>query len=606
MPDQRTDRFRSAAFQFTYSGGLDLEYFDAVIDDTDRCLYRLKNLAIIPARNLEKEKQFSGILADDTSWDIIWKTTHSNVGHLLGKLITKLGPDQLLAFQFDEPNFENCMFPNLRTQLRLRHLSVHDSFLVTHFATARAPPHLQSLVVHGIRIYAVFPFYAFLKHVSRYSSSLSYLGLNFANLLFPADLSWARLEVAFNSLPRLRNLTCLALGNCNDMTGLQFSTLAFIPYRSLRRLKIVSCRTDELGGILGMFQRMGVERLTHLNLTRTCSTREASQIVEMLEPGLQNVHLEFEYDDGRFAVQPLWKHRDTLCSIWLESSTGTKFEEIELEAGSTTYMREFTQFRKLTELAVAINYWSIDQGAIEWDNPPNLRILRILNLDEKYTHITAACEQPCPCRIAESFVRIHAREYTHDAMLNFRVIAFGKCSEGDPEVKPMYYYIKPGGLTPTQKCSHRTTSIAEDLYGKEAEEQQGGPKQDVEYDAGDEDDNDQVTEELPKKHRLILRGGADNSNDHDYEGGYLVARIPEPDDGLTHVIRSSLQELKSGIPQNTILDVDREGVPFWEKDDMIDDPLYYETHYRVTPTGSPGGSANVGSDSDSISPIESI
>ncbi|KAJ6256347.1 hypothetical protein Dda_8845 [Drechslerella dactyloides] len=586
MALQSVSALDSVAIEFSYAGDVDIEYFDAVIDNIDGSLERLRNLAILPRCSFDMEKLVSGIYTDKKSWNRIRANTHRIVSFFLGKLMAHLAMNQLRVLQLDEPNLEGIMYPGLRTQLGLRHLSIHDSFLVSHFASARVPYALESLVVHAIRITSLPKLLTFAKHLVRYAQSLKYLALEFERLLLPYEKDWEFLQLGFAQLAPLEELKSFALANCDDMAEFQLATLALVPYEQVEKLKVVNCDFRESGGIGCFFSRMGITRLAYLNLTRTCTPAEANTILRTLESGLRKLHLEFDYNCGHILTSGLSKHKDSLLSLWIESSTAGEFHLVEDEDFPRLYMRSFTDLTQLTELAVAVGYWAIDQEIIEWANPPNIRVLRVLNLDKNYIHI-GKCRKQCLCQLADSFVRVHEREYKGAEDRRLEVIAFGKRDDLVPDVEPMYYHVNPPKGTSANESAN--SSLVRKLEDTELIQQQmqiiRRAEADHYYDANSEDETETIETEsladnLSNERQLVLRrnsgslalGSSSSGEDPGDPGSKQSTRSSN---GLSELVtRISIDKLKTKMLKTTILDVDRQSVPFWETDDMIIDEDY--------------------------------
>ncbi|KAF3928772.1 hypothetical protein ABW21_db0203195 [Orbilia brochopaga] len=603
----------ATVFLFSYSGDVDIEFFDAVIEDVDDSLERLQKLAVIPRYTLEKEKTMSGIITDTESWDRIRATTLRNLTFLIGKLTKRLTINQLRALQFDEPNSEGVMFPGLRSQLEIQHLSLHNSTLTSHFATARVPYQLKSLVLNGIFAKSERRLFVLLKHLARYSGSLEYLSLDFDRIHFSPNGDWETMQVRFIELGTLNKLKSFAVKNCTEMVGLQLSTLAFVPYEKLEKLKFVNCFFSKNDPISSFMDRMAVRNLTHLNLTRTCLPEHANKLLKNLDNGLQKIHLEFNYNAGQDVIDGLLRHRDSLLSIWLEASTANNFRQVEHEDSHGIYMLDFTAFTKLVELAIGVNYWALDNEAIDWPNPPNLRILRVLNIDDDYIHI-GKCREECLCNIADAFIRIHDGMYCGEEDQRLEVIAFGRNNDFSYDIKTMYYHVKPQGAPPDKASDEGDARLVQQLEAEndaiieqqmqiirraEAEHQEIA-EEEAHYDASGSDGADSVhpdslMDNAPQNGRLVLRGGggvgfdlsSDSDDDDEYDTNGQLARPTAPS---KLVERTTIEELKTAIPEMTILDVDREGVAFWDNDDMI---------VQSNDDAQPGHNSDVGSESGS-------
>ncbi|KAK6515804.1 hypothetical protein TWF281_004394 [Arthrobotrys megalospora] len=597
MDPTRIVLYSCAAFQFSYTGMLDIEYFDAVIDNTENSLVLMRNLAVIARCGLEKEKFLTGIEATPASWPRLRESMRRNMFYLLAKLLSRVSANQLDVFQLDEPNTEGEIFPSLRKQLHsLLHLSLHETSLVSHFSEDKVPRYLQSLVLHGINIDTGGQFLAFLVHVGRYYKSLNYLSLDFERLSFPPDVDWIGLERQFSSIHPLVSLRSLTISNCQDMMALQFSTLTLIPWTRIKRLKIVNCPSTEAGGCPGLTRRLKIVHLTHLNLTRTCSPQDADDIVGRLDVGLQRLHLEFSYEQGHMPLQSLLRrHGHTLRYLWMEASTGKRFRLVESTTGDEPFLKDFARFKRLRELALAIRYAAIEQYAIDWENPPNLRIFRILNLVERYVHMTKDQER-CACKVAEDFARIHEDELTKFHSRDLEVIVVGRHIEAAPEVQPIYYRANVPQPNSSSSSSSGSNPLEPIRFGRisihdppaprvrrhrsgNSHQLDGLEQQPVEYDAGDEaEDTDgpesPALESLSEPmSNLNLREQDDNEEDP----GLGDPSLPEGD--LKCCCLTNLDEIKNQIREITIIDVDREGAPFWEQDEMIIEEYYPNPTY---------------------------
>ncbi|TGJ64045.1 hypothetical protein EYR41_010126 [Orbilia oligospora] len=593
--------YSCAAFQYSYSGKLDIEYFDAVIDNTENSLVLMRNLAVIPRCDLEKEKFISKIEATPASWDQLSKTMRSSMFYLLAKLLSRVSANQLESFQMDEPNTGGDIFPTLQRQLSsLRHLSLHETSLVSHFADEKVPRILQSLVIHGININVGGQFLTFLLHLGRYHNSLSYLSLDFEKLSFEENVDWIGLERHFSSIRVLTKLKSLVISNCRDMMALQFSTLVLIPWTKLKRLKIINCPSTEAGGCPGLTRRLRVDNLTHLSLIRTCSPEDAAALIRGLGVGLQRLHLEFSYEQGQMSTDCLMKcHSHTLRYLWMESSTGKRFRLVESTTGKEPLMSEFARFKRLRELAIAVRYAAIEKYDIEWENPPNLRIFRILNLVERYVHQTKEKER-CVCKIAESFARIHDDELAEFHSHDLQIIIVGRHINTAPDVEPIYYWanvvlsdsdsdssstnsnplegMRFGGsavhdhfVSPRRRQRHSTRS----------HEPSAIQQQSVEYDAGDEAEKGEEPPSpslpgLSEPFASLNLSGQDNDDEENPALG--IPDLPERDEKCCVI--TSIDELKTQIRETTIIEVDLEGAPFWEQDEMIVEPYYPNAAYN--------------------------
>ncbi|RVD85124.1 uncharacterized protein DFL_003455 [Arthrobotrys flagrans] len=498
--------YSCAAFQYSYSGKLDIEYFDAVIENTENSLVLMRNLAIISRCGLEKEKLITNIEVTPASWKQLRDIMHSNMFYLLSKLMSRVSDNQFVVFQLDESNTSGGIFPALRHQISsLKHLSLHETSLVSHFAEGKVPRYLQSLVIHGININIGAQFVTFLVHLGRYHKSLSYLSLNFDNLAFGPDVDWIGLERHFSSMRVLTELQSLVINSCQDMMALQFSTLTLIPWSKLKRLKIINCPSLGAGGCPGLTRRLRVENLTHLCLMRTCSPEDAADLISGLGVGLQRLHLEFSYEQGQMSPECLMaRHSHTLRYLWMESSTGKRFRLVESATGKEPLMSEFARFKRLRELAIAIRYGAIEEYAIDWENSPNLRIFRILNLVERYVHKTNG-EERCACKIAVDFARIYEDEFASFHTRGLQIIVIGRHSEAALDVEPIYYWanvpLSDSDSEPSSTNSnplegmrfggsafhdHFVSRRRHQRHDRHSHESDGIEQQPVEYDAGDE------------------------------------------------------------------------------------------------------------------------
>ncbi|KAK6331437.1 hypothetical protein TWF730_004519 [Orbilia blumenaviensis] len=578
--------YSRATFLYSYSGALDIEYFDAVTENTGNMLLSMRNLAIIPRCGLEREKFISKIEATPDSWKQLQEPLFQNLFFLIRKLMSRVPFDQLDTFQFDEPNAGEELFPALHQQLNsLLHLSLHETSFVSHFSEGEVPQLLQSLVLHGINISQGEQFLSFLIQIMEYRNSLSYLSLDFEGFSFPSDVNWVGLEKHFRSLRALLHLKCLAIANCNDMMALQFGALNLIPWNHIQRLKIVNCPSTEAGGCLGLTRRLKVTHLTHLTLIRTCSTKDAAEIISGLEVGLHRLHLEFSYEQGQISPQCLFqKHGYTLRYLWIESSTGKRFRLVESTTGKEPSMKDFTQFKHLRELAIAIRYSAIEQYAIEWEDPPNLRIFRILNIAERYVHLTKDGNR-CVCQITNDFARIHDDEVDESQPNDLEVIVMGRYIENAPDVEPMYYWVGEPKMIPSQPSAIPTEGMQSGGPStipvtplRHGHEHQNGTRessdiyqQPVEYDAGDEAEASDrpplpalnEVEQPHLGHNLQGQYGNGDGESPAREGP------SSPDKDLNYCTPTTLEQIKYEIQHITIVDVDRQGAPMWEKDEMI-------------------------------------
>ncbi|KAK6518647.1 hypothetical protein TWF506_005781 [Arthrobotrys conoides] len=591
--------YSCAAFQYSYSGKLDIEYFDAVIDNTENSLVLMRNLAVIPRCDLEKEKYVSKVEATPASWGQLSQNMRDNLFYLLGKLLSRVSNNQLETFQLDEPNADGDIFPALRKQLNsLKHLSLHETSLVSHFADEKIPRILQSLVIHGIKINIGGQFLTFLVHLGRYHKSLNYLCLDFEGLSFEEGVDWIGLEKHFTSIRVLANLQSLVISNCQDMMALQFSTLALIPWAKLKRLKIINCPSVEAGGCPGLTRRLQVENLTHLCLMRTCSPEDAAELISGLGVGLQRLHLEFSYEQGQMSTDCLMRrHSHTLRYLWMESSTGKRFRLVDSTAANEPLMSEFARFKRLRELAIAIRYAAIERYSIDWENPPNLRIFRILNLVERYVHKTKGKER-CSCKVAENFARIHEDELASFHTRDLQIIVIGRHIKTAPEVEPIYYWANVVLSDSDSDSSTDSNPLEEMRFGgnpvhdrfisrrrrqrhsTRAHEPGAIQQQPVEYDAGDEAEKGEEPpspdlQGISEPFASLSLGGYNGDDEENPALG--IPDLPERDQRCC--VLTNIDELKTQIREITIIDVDREGAPFWEQDEMIIDPHYPNPAY---------------------------
>ncbi|KAK6342467.1 hypothetical protein TWF718_007870 [Orbilia javanica] len=591
-----------AAFQYSYTGKLDIAYFDAVIENTEDSLALMRNLAVVPRCSIEKEKAVSKVEATPASWEHLRETVQGNLFFLVEKLMARVLSDQLETFQLDEPN-SGKIFPALQNQLdSLKHMSLHETSLVSHFAEEKIPRRLQSLVIHGISINIGGQFLTFLVHLGRYHRSLNYLALDFENLSFGPDVDWVGLEKHFSSIRCLTKLQSLTVSGCQDMMALQFSTLNLIPWPSLKRLKIINCPSVEAGGCPGLTRRLRVENLTHLCLIRTCSPQDAAELIRELSAGLQRLHLEFSYEQGQMPLECLMtNHVNTLRYLWMEASTGKHFRLVESTTSTEPFMMEFSRFKRLRELAIAIRYAAIEKYTIDWENPPNLRIFRILNLVERYVHNMKDKER-CVCKIVEDFSRIHDDELATFLPRDLQIIVVGRHIEAAPEVEPIYYWANvPQSDSDSDGSSTNSNPLEGMTFGedpihkqfmahqhrrrhshqrhdKRSQEPDGIDQQSVEYDAGDEADSGDEPpspdlQGLSEPFSALNLGHNNGRNDDDEENPALgTPALPSPDQNSC--ILTNIDEIKTQIREITIIDVDRQGAPFWEQDEMVIEQRY--------------------------------
>ncbi|KAF3189790.1 hypothetical protein TWF788_009773 [Orbilia oligospora] len=499
----------------------------------------------------------------------------------------------------DEPNTGGDIFPTLQRQLSsLRHLSLHETSLVSHFADEKVPHILQSLVIHGININVGGQFLTFLFHLARYHNSLSYLSLDFEKLSFEENVDWIGLERHFSSIRVLTKLKSFVISNCRDMMAFQFSTLVLIPWTKLKRLKIINCPSTEAGGCPGLTRRLQVDNLTHLSLIRTCSPEDAAALIRGLGVGLQRLHLEFSYEQGQMSTDCLMKcHSHTLRYLWVESSTGKRFRLVESTTGKEPLMREFARFKRLRELAIAVRYAAIEKYDIDWENPPNLRIFRILNLVERYVHQTKEKER-CICKIAESFARIHDDELAEFHSHDLQIIIVGRHINTAPEVEPIYYWanvvlsdsdssstnsnpLEGMRFSGSAVHDHFISPRRRQRHSTRSHEPSAIQQQSVEYDAGDEAEKGEEppSPSLPGLFEPFASLNLSGQDDDDEENPALgIPDLPERDKKCCVI--TNIDELKTQIRETTIIDVDIEGAPFWEQDEMIVEPYYPNAAYN--------------------------
>ncbi|KAK6503747.1 hypothetical protein TWF481_008751 [Arthrobotrys musiformis] len=587
---------------FDFGPLVDIEYFDSVIENTENSLVLMRNLAVIPQYGPNKQKHIAKMDIDfgSDTWNHLKEATRTNIFYLLTKLMSRIKRNQLEAFQLDEFNAHGEIFPVLQKQVgSLRHLSLHETSLIHYLAEGRVPRHLQSLVIHGINIKVGATYLAFLLHIGRHYKTLNYLSLNFRNLYFPNAVDWVDLERYFSNMPTLDNLRSLTVSNCQDMMALQFGTLTLIPWSRLRRLKIVNCPTLEAGGCPGLTNRLRVTHLTHLNLTRTCSPEDAAQLISGLVAGLQRLHLEFSYEQGHMSTDCLMgTHSHTLRYLWMEASTGKQFRLVESATGKEPSLSEFARFKRLRELAIAIRYAAIEKYTIEWENPPNLHVFRILNIVERYVHKTKGKER-CICKIAEDFARIHVDELADFHPRDLEVIVIGRYIEDAPEVEPIYYWTNVSdsdsdsdssstSSNPDQGMTFGGSPFAGHFLSRRRRQRRdkshlpdGIPQQPVEYDAGDEAEKGEAPPSpgpagLPEQ----LSNLKISEVDGDDEDNPAFGTPGLPDDDQRCCVLTNIDEVKQKVREITIIDVDREGAAFWEQDEMIIHEYYPNLSYR--------------------------